>query len=216
MLVTTAVAGVRCRNDASLSSASAIRCGPLPWRALPPSSVTTPPITNVGSKPATSKMLANMLAVVVLPWLPATATPRRERISSASIAPRGSTGMPSCRARAHSTLSGPTALVATTRSASATASARWPMRTAKPRRASRSVAAERETSEPLTAWPSRASTSAMPHMPAPPMPMQWMRRAWRRSVPCSSAIGRSQNACGRGPPADRRPGLQPFVVRSHR
>ena len=67
------------------------------------------------------------MVVVVLPWLPATATPSLTRISSPSISARGMTGMLRARAAAISGLSGRTALDTTTTSARATFSARWPM-----------------------------------------------------------------------------------------
>src|SRR5437764_5676838 len=51
-----------------------------------------------------------IVVVVVLPWLPATATPSLTRISSPSISARGMTGMFRARAAAISGLSGRTAL----------------------------------------------------------------------------------------------------------
>ena len=51
---------------------------------------------------------------MVLPWLPATATPYLRRISSASISARGITGTPRRRASATSGLSGRTAVEVTT------------------------------------------------------------------------------------------------------
>ena len=151
MLVTTATVGRNSRKDASLSSASAIRWPPLPCLALPPSAVSSPPITQVGSMPPATKMLAIRPAVVVLPWLPATAMPKRPRISAASSAPLGSTGTPSSRALASSTLSASMAVEATTSSASCTAAAWWPWRTTAPSVARRRTTALSATSEPLTA-----------------------------------------------------------------
>ena len=55
--------------------------------------------------------------VVVFPWAPAIAMPRRRRISSASITARGTTGMPNSRAAATSGLSAFTAEEMTTASA---------------------------------------------------------------------------------------------------
>ena len=51
MFVTTAIIGCRCRNDASLSSASATRYWPSPSFALAFALASRPPITNVGSTP---------------------------------------------------------------------------------------------------------------------------------------------------------------------
>ena len=85
---------------------------------------------------------AIIVVVVVLPWLPATATPSLTRISSPSISARGMTGMSRARAAAISGLSGRTALETTTTSARATFSARWPMpmRGAQRRQPARDVA----------------------------------------------------------------------------
>ena len=77
----------------SLSSASATRISPCPNLALLPNDLTLPPITMVGSSPAALRTAAIIDVVVVLPWLPATATPYFMRISSASISARGITGM---------------------------------------------------------------------------------------------------------------------------
>ena len=77
--------------------------------------------------PASARITAIIVVVVVLPWLPATATPYFTRISSASISARGMTGMSRARAAATSGLSARTALETTTTSARATFSARWPM-----------------------------------------------------------------------------------------
>jgi hypothetical protein len=58
-------------------------------RALAPGAVERPPITKVGSSPASASTLATRLVVVVLPWVPAMAMPCLRRISSASISARG-------------------------------------------------------------------------------------------------------------------------------
>jgi hypothetical protein len=72
-LVTIAIMGCRCVNDASLSSASATRNSPAPRRALLAALFSRPPMTNVGSVPPSARMLAIRLVVVVLPCVPATA-----------------------------------------------------------------------------------------------------------------------------------------------
>ena len=75
MFVTTAIIGCRCRNDASLSSASATRYLPSPSFAFAFALASRPPITNVGSTPASASTLAIRLVVVVLPCVPAIAMP---------------------------------------------------------------------------------------------------------------------------------------------
>ena len=104
MLVTAAITGMRLRNDASDSSASATMYSPAPSRALTPALLSRPPITNVGSSPASASTLATRLVVVVLPCVPAMAMPLRRRISSASITARGTTGMRFSRAASTSGL----------------------------------------------------------------------------------------------------------------
>ena len=88
--------------------------------------------------------------MVVLPWVPATATPCLRRISSASISARGTTGIRRARAATTSGLSGVTAVDTTTASASATCSAAWPIAMRAPSFASRSVALFAAMSEPVT------------------------------------------------------------------
>ena len=119
------------------------------------------------------------LVVVVLPWAPATAMPWRNRMSSASICARGTTGR--CRRLASSTsgLSSPIAADTTTASARATWARSWPTSTRTPNERSRAVIAPAATSEPVTSKPRVWSTSAMPPMPAPPMPTKCTRRTRR-------------------------------------
>ena len=105
MLVTIATAGLRRRKLPSLSSASATSHWPPPRRALAPAASNCPPITKVGSSPPSASTLAVSEVVVVLPWVPATAMPRRKRISSASISARGTIGMRWARASISSGLS---------------------------------------------------------------------------------------------------------------
>src|SRR5262245_2449200 len=66
MLVMTATAGARRRNEPSLSSASATRNGPCPRRALVPSAWRRPPTTMVGSRPPRASTAATIEVVVVL------------------------------------------------------------------------------------------------------------------------------------------------------
>ena len=116
MLVTTAMMGDRFRKEASDSSASATMYSPLPRRALAPALFRRPPMTKVGSRPASCSTLATRLVVVVLPCVPAMAMPLRRRISSASIMARGTTGMRFSRAAMTSGLSALTAVEVTTTS----------------------------------------------------------------------------------------------------
>ncbi len=88
--------------------------------------------------------------VVVLPWLPATATPYLSRISSASISARGITGTPRRRASATSGFSFRTAVEVTTTCAPVARSAACPSKTRAPRETSRSVTGESLRSEPDT------------------------------------------------------------------
>jgi hypothetical protein len=48
---------------------------PVPSRACVSALFSRPPITKVGSRPASASTLATRLVVVVLPWVPATAMP---------------------------------------------------------------------------------------------------------------------------------------------
>jgi hypothetical protein len=52
-----------------------------------------PPLITVGSMPPASSRVAIIEVVVVLPWVPATATVFLSRISSASISARRTTGI---------------------------------------------------------------------------------------------------------------------------
>ena len=143
---------------------------PRPSRALLRTLLTTPPTMKVGSRPARANTAATKLVVVVLPCVPATAMARRKRINSPSICARGSSGMLAARAAASSGLASPTALEATTTSAAAMFSARWPISMRAPAARRRASCALSEASEPDTWKPNSSSTSAMPLMPMPPMP----------------------------------------------
>ena len=95
-------------------------------------------------------MAATIEVVVVLPWVPPTATECCRRISSASISARRTSGMRRARAAAISGLSGLTALVKTTAEAPSMWAASWPMKTLAPSFSSRSVLAPARASEPCT------------------------------------------------------------------
>ena len=126
ILVTTAITGVKCRNEASDSSASATIYSPVPKRAFALAASSLPPITKVGSMPASFKMLAIKLVVVVLPCVPATAIPCLKRINSANINARGTTGIFWARAAITSGFASFTALDTTTTSAFFKFSVAWP------------------------------------------------------------------------------------------
>ena len=170
MLVTTAMMGESLRNERSLSSASATRYCERPVRALDPIASTRPPTTTVGSRPPAARTAATIEVVVVLPCIPAMATPYFRRMSSASISARGITGMCRLWASATSGLSGPMAELVTITSAPTTFSARWPSVIVAPSVARRWVTGEDFKSEPETLQPRLIKTSAMPLMPMPPMP----------------------------------------------
>ena len=127
MLVTTDSTGVRLRKDASDSSASTTMKSPAPSRELAPALLSLPPITKVGSTPASASTLVTSDVVVVLPCVPAIAMPCFRRISSASITARGTTGTRAARAAITSGLSPFTAVDVTTACAPATFEASWPM-----------------------------------------------------------------------------------------
>src|SRR3972149_2413975 len=88
MLVITAISGVKCKKDPSLSSVSAIKNSPLPYLALLPISFSSPPITKVGSRPLFSKVKDIIGVVVVFPCVPATAIVLLPSQRLASISPR--------------------------------------------------------------------------------------------------------------------------------
>ena len=73
MFVTTLISGFKCKNEASLSSASTIKYSLDPKILLFSCPNILPPIINVGSNFALIKISAIKLVVVVLPCEPATA-----------------------------------------------------------------------------------------------------------------------------------------------
>ena len=114
-----------------------------------------------------------MVVVVVFPCVPATATFDLRRISSASISARRTIGMPSRRA---SLSSGFELLIAedtTATSAPARCDASCPRKTFAPSLSRRAVMGVADRSDPCTWYPWFSSTSAMPDMPIPPIPMKW-------------------------------------------
>ena len=75
----SATSGRRNSRLPSLSSASATSHSPCPTPALEPMSLSSPPTRNVGSRPHWRSTWEIIDEVVVLPWVPATAMPRRMR-----------------------------------------------------------------------------------------------------------------------------------------
>ena len=61
-------------KEPSDSSASATKISPVPRCALDPEAVIVPPIAKDGSAPHACNATASIEEVVVLPWVPATAT----------------------------------------------------------------------------------------------------------------------------------------------
>ena len=96
------------------------------------------------------KMVASRDVVVVLPWVPATATPVLRRMSSASISARGIIGTPLARASTSSGLSSRTAVERTTTCASRTFSRACPACTVAPRDSSLWATCPLTRSEPET------------------------------------------------------------------
>ena len=79
---------------ASLSSASTTSHSPPVQWAPVPASVTSPPTMKLGASPASARISISIDVVVVLPWVPATATARAWAQIAASIPARRSVGMP--------------------------------------------------------------------------------------------------------------------------
>ena len=62
------------KNAVSYSSASITKKGEGVARAVTPKLRATPPMRNPGSRPPCSRIHASIEAVVLLPWVPATAS----------------------------------------------------------------------------------------------------------------------------------------------
>ena len=111
-------------------------------------------------------------AVVVFPCVPATATHRLRRATSARRSPRWSTVAPASSAAASSGLSAEIAVETTTSAPSGAPPARWPITGWIRAPRSRSMYDDSARSEPVTVAPSACATSARPLIPAPPIPMK--------------------------------------------
>ncbi|MGC3946749.1 MAG: hypothetical protein QM762_19890 [Chryseolinea sp.] len=88
---------------------------------------------------------------------------------------RGTIGTWRARAALTSGLSAATAVLVTSACASPMCGAAWPISTRRPSACSRSVVALSTASDPLTMKPRLCRISAMPLMPAPPMPTKCKR-----------------------------------------
>ena len=85
MFNTAASVGRRFRKLRSYSQASATKNRPAPTRQGPPSCGTVAPTMKLGSSPAATRAWAIIAVVVLLPCVPATATPHWAAINSPSI-----------------------------------------------------------------------------------------------------------------------------------
>ena len=126
-----------------------------------------------GSRPTSRSAVAIIADVVVFPWAPATATKSRPRAARARACDRWRTFCERSRAAASSGL--PSRMAEeTTRTASAgTCRASCPIDTEIPSAAKRRVVWDSFESDPETAAPEAASSSATTLMPAPPIPTRW-------------------------------------------
>ena len=199
------MSGTRWRKVPSLSSASTTIHSPVSHAALVPISLTSPPIRKDGCRPASTRISASMEAVVVLPWVPATAMHRRRAAIPASASARLRTGTPSRRASTSSGLSAVTAVEWVTSAAPATWSARWPIETSIPTDRRRSVTVDSFRSLPDTSWPMACRTVAMALMPAPPTPTTWILRTAVGSPDTRGRRGTPPRHPDRGVIGPRRP-----------
>ena len=94
-LVITAPCGVKDRNEPSrLVGLGDEDVAGAVVRAGARTSVSSPPMANDGSSPACCSATVSIEVVEVLPWVPATHTPRHPAISAASASARRTTGIP--------------------------------------------------------------------------------------------------------------------------
>ena len=177
-----AATGARCRKAPSLSSASTTKTSPVPRWAFDPDSLSSLPIANDGSTPQCCRATVSIDVVVVLPCVPATATPRLPAMTAASASARLSSRIPLSRAAARSTLASGMAVETMRVSMPATRAASCPTRASTP--TARRAWSRRESlaSDPDTGTPWATMMRAMPDMPAPPMPTMWTRPSAAGSV----------------------------------
>src|SRR5689334_10020472 len=164
--------GASFSSERSDSSASTTSHSPVPQPAFAPVERTSPPTRYDGSRPAPRRACTSMLAVVVLPCVPVTASVGFRRVSSPSRSARCSS-----RAVPRSGLSGGIADEYTTSAPAGTFAASWPTTGSMPAASSGPAYGEPAArSEPVTLAPSPCATSASPLIPAPPMPTKCSRR----------------------------------------
>ena len=136
--------------------------------------LSLPPITKVGSMPPSARMLATSEVVVVLPWVPANGDTLLEAHQLGQhLGARHHRDMWRSRAAITSGCRPFTAVDTTTASASATLPASCPWTTGAQRLAGGGWRRCRQVGA-ADAVALVGSTSAMPLMPAPPMPTKWM------------------------------------------
>ena len=170
----------------------------MPSLALLSALFSSPPITKVGSSPPSASTAATRLVVVVLPCVPATAMPCRKRISSPSISARRTTGMRArdrrCELgvlRRHGRRDHHHARARDLSRLVADEDPRTQLREARGHSVRAQVRALHGVAEV-------ESTSAMPPMPAPPMPIRWIRFTRRMR----SLMRARLPPAGRGPRLD--------------
>ena len=99
-------AGCSCRKVSTYSQASQTMVSLLPTRPLPPMKGSLPPMTALGSRPASIRICVSMPVVVVLPCVPETAMEFENFfVSRPSTTERSSVGTPFSRAATSSGLS---------------------------------------------------------------------------------------------------------------
>ena len=143
-------AGCSCKKVSTYSQASQMMVSLPPTRQLLLMSGSLPPIMALGSAPASIKIWVSMDVVVVLPWVPETATSRGYlAVSIPSITERSRVGTPFSLAAASSGLSALHAAVYTTACASPIFSPLWPINTGIPQPLTRSRVSDSLISDPL-------------------------------------------------------------------
>src|SRR5579864_4128318 len=159
--------------------------GALPRRALVAKFSGTPPIRKPGSRPACSSIHARIDEVVVLPWVPATASTQRPfNTSRASHSGPDTYGRPLSSSASTTGMPRVITLPTTTTSgASVSCSAPKPALTSMPSASSCVlIGGYMSRSDPVTRQPAARAMAATPPMKVPPIPRMWTctRSAARR------------------------------------
>ena len=173
---------------------------PEPAYAFVPTSRSTAPQMSDGSRPPARSAVQTSAVVVLLPWVPATATTRLPVASSLQASSRFQTARPVARAAATSTFVSPYALERMTTSAPATFRASNERKTRAPASASDSASGHVPRSEPETVSPRASSSRATADMPMPPTPTMW-KRVTPNSRRAHEAPPRSTERRRGGPPS---------------